>query len=85
MELIVIFGVIVLALIVGIWMTREKPAEKALEVLDNASSPVETKPAAKRQPKVVASTGKTKTSKATSAKNPAVKEKTTRTRKTATK
>jgi len=81
MELIVILVVIVIALVAGIWATRKKPVENALEVLEKVTSPV----AAKRQPKVVATTGKPKASKATGAKKPAVKAKTTRTRKTATK
>lgn len=83
MELIVILGVIVIALIVGIWATREKPVENALEVLDNATPPA--KPAAKRQPKVTATTGNVKKPRSTGAKKPATKAKTTRTRKTATK
>jgi hypothetical protein len=85
MELIVILVVIVIALVAGIWATRKKPVENALEVLEKVTPPVEAKPAAKRQPKVVATTGKPKASKATGAKKPAVKAKTTRTRKTATK
>lgn len=83
MELIVILGVIVIALIVGIWATREKPVENALEVLDKSTPPA--KPAAKSQPKVVATTGSAKKPRATGAKKPATKAKTTRTRKTATK
>jgi hypothetical protein len=85
MELIVILGVIVIALIVGIWATREKPVENALEVLDKSTPPA--KPAANRQPKVVATTGKPKATKAKAspAKKPATKSKTTRTRKTDTK
>lgn len=86
MELIIVLGVILLAIILGIWLTREKPMEKALEVLDNASPPVKTKPASKRQPKVVATTGKPKATKAKAspAKKPATKSKTTRTRKNTT-
>lgn len=89
MELIVILSVIVIALVAGILTTRKKPLENALDVLDKSSTTRISKPAPTKEPKVVATTGKPKTTratKATGAKKPAAtKTKTTRTRKTSAK
>lgn len=90
MELIVILTVIVIALVAGIWATRKKPVNGALELMDNVAPPVKPEPA--KQPKVVATTGKPKAVKAkpaakkpTTAKKPAVAAKSTRSRKTTAK
>lgn len=89
MELIVILGVIFIALIAGIWATRAKPVENALEVMDNVTPPAKPNPV--KQPKVVATTGKPKAAKKpaakkpTDAKKPAVAAKSTRSRKTTAK
>lgn len=94
MDIIIALAVIAAFVVVGVFISRSNPAEKALEVLDKSAEPNKeslpakaektTTPKTKAPAKPKTTTAKKPATRTTQTKKPAVAAKTTRAKKTNT-